>query len=352
MNTLLTLHFYKGMKRRDKRELLEKFGTTYFESKNWISHLEKDSSRQAQWHQAQQWAERELRMAVDEKYCIWSIDDPMYPDLLHHIPDPPIAVMGRGYWPNEKIPLAVVGTRKPSSYGRNVVIQLTTALSEYPINLVSGLALGIDAQVHRTALDSGATTVAFVAGGMGHFSPKSNKKLADEMVEAGGGYFTEQPFDQPCENYTYPVRNRLIAGSTLATVVVEAARKSGALITANQAHAYEREVYAVPGATFMPMSEGPNVLIEEQLAQALVNINRFPSRFYPLWQKNDDTLDLSDGLEAVVLSQFPHGRKVKSGTLKSRLNVSNSNIFKALRVLLELGLLEKIGPDLYCRKSV
>ena len=99
--------------------------------------------------------------------------------------------------------------------------------------------MGIDAAVHQAALDVGATTTAFLAGGMNHFTPRRHLNLARELVDGGGGYFTEQPFSQQPERHTFPVRNRLIAGASLATLVLEAARKSGALITANQAKTAE-----------------------------------------------------------------------------------------------------------------
>jgi predicted Rossmann fold nucleotide-binding protein DprA/Smf involved in DNA uptake len=185
---------------------------------------------------------------------------------------------------------------------------------------------------------------------MAEISPPRHTRLAAQIVDQSGGYFTEQPFHRAPTAGLFPVRNRLIAGASLATVVVEAARKSGALITANMAHKYHRSVFAVPGAWFMPYSQGPNALIEEQLAEAVVDLDRFPGRFYPPWAKNNELFDLSGGIEEALIKLLPHGRIVNSLQFRERLGVPNNMIFSGLRTLLELGLVERIGPDTYRRK--
>ena len=183
-------------------------------------------------------------------------------------------------------------------------------LSRFPINIISGLALGIDGTAHRTALDCGASTQAFLAGGLAHLSPPRHARLAQQILDAGGGYFTEQPFHTASLPQYYPVRNRLIAGSSLATLVVEAARKSGAMITANQAFQYGREVYALPGAVYQPMSAGPNRLIAEDIARLVVDAEHLVSSFYPIWAKKESQIDLAQALEGLLIEHFPHGRKV------------------------------------------
>jgi predicted Rossmann fold nucleotide-binding protein DprA/Smf involved in DNA uptake len=133
--------------------------------------------------------------------------------------------------------------------------------------------------------------------------------------------------------------------------VVEAARKSGAMITANQAFQYGREVYALPGALYQPMSAGPNRLIAEDIARLVVDAEHLVSSFYPIWAKKEPQIDLSQALEGLLIQHFPHGRKVHSAYLKSKLNVSNSRLFKSLQVLLDLGVIAKIGPHTYVRKT-
>lgn len=353
MNALLPLHFLRNLTNVQKKKLLVEH--LYPESagmQNLENQILKKIQDPAAWDLAQTLAHREEQNAQREGYEIVLLTTPNYPAYLKEIPDPPIALFGRGQWPQSKIPLAVVGTRKPTHYGKTAAQRLAAQLSEYPINLVSGLALGIDAAIHQSAVDSGAATTAFLAGGMGHFTPRQNLRIAQALVDGGGGYFTEQPFAQPPEKHTFPVRNRLIAGASLATVVLEAARKSGALITANQAFHYGREVFALPGALNMPMSAGPLALLEDEMARVIVDMERFPSRFYPLWRKNDGQLDLSQELEGQILQLFPHGRRVKSAQIRERLKVSNASIFKGLRTLMDLGFVEQIGHDTYCRKTV
>ena len=353
MNALLPLHFLPKLTNVQKKQLVTEYlYSATPETQNLENQILKQIQDPAAWDLALSLAHREQRYAQQEGYDIVLLTTPNYPSYLKEIPDPPMALFGRGHWPQSKIPLAVVGTRKPTHYGRTAAQNLAATLSEYPINIVSGLALGIDATIHQSAVDSGATTTAFLAGGMGYFTPRQNLRIAQALVDGGGGYFTEQPFAQHPEKHTFPVRNRLIAGASLATVVLEAARKSGALITANQAFHYGREVFVLPGALNMPMSAGPLALLEDEMARAIVDMERFPSRFYPLWRKNDGQLDLSRELEGQILQLFPHGRRVKSAQIRDRLRISNASVFRGLRTLMDLGFVEQIGHDTYCRKTV
>jgi DNA processing protein len=353
MNVLLPLHFYKGAINKVKKTYV----SHYFDDPNALKaninnllRLHKDGVRL--WEEAQELALKETEIAVREGLNILCLNDvDNFPEHLHEIPDPPMVLFGRGRWNNAKVPLSMVGSRKATNYGLHATRQMVLELSRYPVNLVSGLALGVDGQMHRAALENGATTTAFIAGGMGELSPKSHQQIADELVASGGGYFTEQPFYQPSLRQMYPVRNRLIAGASLATVVVEAARRSGAMITANQAVGYNRELFALPGAHFQPMSEGPNALIHERKASSIFDYSKFPGEFYPIWQSAQGEIDFSQGIESRILREFPHGRKVNVYHLMKTHKDHKSQIFKALRFLVEVGAIDKIGPNMYCRKS-
>ena len=261
-------------------------------------------------------------------------------------------LFGRGTWPGVKSPLAVVGTRKPTGYGKDFCRRLAVELSAYPINFVSGLALGIDAAIHREAMDMGATTTAFLAGGLHAIGPKQHTALAQELVDEGGGYWTEQPFSQIPLKQLFPVRNRLIAGASMATFVIEAARKSGALFTAQQAFSDGRDVFALPGALFQPMSAGPNALIEQCCAQSVTRVADFPSRFNISWAKNDVSEVPKEDITTRMLRQFLPGRKLSSRQLRMALNCSNTIVFSELDWTITNGVLEKIGPDKYARKSL
>ncbi len=353
MNDLLTLHFFKGLTNAQKLRVLSNNDNAKTSLKyNVFNNLLDKTSFDKHWASAQELARQETELCHREGISIYTVDDvDNFPSVLLEIPDPPMVLFGRGKWNNEKVPLAVVGARKLTSYGRHQCKRFVEDLSQFPINIISGLALGIDSVAHQTAIDCGASTQAFLAGGLAHLSPRRHERLAQHILDSGGGYFTEQPFHTASLPQYYPVRNRLIAGSSLATLVIEAARKSGAMITANQAFKYGREVYAVPGALFQPMSSGPNKLIADEIARIALDPESFVSKFYPIWAKKEGQLDLSEALEGEIIRHFPHGRKVHASYLKNKLEVSNSQLFKSLQVLLDLGVLSKIGPHTYVRKT-
>jgi predicted Rossmann fold nucleotide-binding protein DprA/Smf involved in DNA uptake len=170
---------------------------------------------------------------------------------------------------------------------------------------------------------------------------------------AVGGISQNNPFRSSQRRHTFPVRNRLIAGASLATLVLEAARKSGALITANQAFHYGREVFALPGATNMPMSEGPNALIADEMASAVVRWEDFAPRFYPMWRKNDSISLEGVSLETAILNCFPHGRRVSLEQISNRLKLNKASVYKGLNTLIAIGFFRtSSGAQTYCRKTV
>ena len=180
-----------------------------------------------------------------------SIEDPSYPDLLAQVGDPPIFLYYRGDLSILENPcLAIVGTRNMSSYGKRVTEEFVPAFVSAGLVTVSGLAQGIDAQVARETLMASGKTVAVLGHGLSEIFPKCNTNLAEQVVESGGLLLSEFPLDVAPDKYTFPARNRIIAGLALGTVVLEAGEGSGALITADLALDYSREVFAVPGQIF------------------------------------------------------------------------------------------------------
>lgn len=182
-----------------------------------------------------------------------------FPPLLREIPDPPKQLYLRGELPSfEKKWLAVVGSRAMSPYGKQVCEYLVGGLSGYPIVVVSGLAYGIDAQAHRSALDAGLTTVAVPGSGLDWdvMYPKANARLAKEILEKGGTLMSEEEPKTEARDYTFPRRNRIMVGLSHATLVIEAGEKSGSLITAKLAAEYNRELLVVPGSIFSEVSKG------------------------------------------------------------------------------------------------
>jgi DNA processing protein len=187
-----------------------------------------------------------------------------FPKLLKEIPSPPKEIYVVGNYPNENSHfLAVVGTRKFSNYGKDVCEKLIAGLAGHNFVIVSGLALGIDAIAHSTALRAGIPTVAVPGSGLSDkvIHPHSHLKLSKEIVDAGGCLLSEFPPDYPAGLHTFPQRNRIIAGLTTATLVIEAPNKSGALITSKFALDFNRDVMAVPGPIFNENSKGTNGLI-------------------------------------------------------------------------------------------
>jgi DNA processing protein len=195
--------------------------------------------------------------------------DPEYPTLLRVAPDPPALLMVRGTLPAEpELCVAIVGSRRATAYGRVQAARIAGELAARGIVIVSGGARGIDAEAHRAALRAGGRTIAVVAAGLSHPYPPEHAPLFDAIVEAGGAVLTEQTTDVMPRAELFPRRNRIVAGISVATVVVEAARRSGALVTARIAvEDLSREVGCVPGSVESVSSEGCHAAIREGWAR-------------------------------------------------------------------------------------
>lgn len=185
-----------------------------------------------------------------------------FPPLLAEISDPPLGLFVKGKLNGAPVSLAVVGTRRPSLYGQRVTRELVGSLAEQNIPIISGLALGIDGIAHEAALERHGTTIAILAAGLDQIYPSMHTKLAERIVESGGALVSEFPPHVPALKHHFPIRNRLIAGMTNGTLVTEAPRSSGALLTAELALGYDRDVFAVPGPITNPASAGTNHLIK------------------------------------------------------------------------------------------
>ncbi len=207
--------------------------------------------------------ESEFQILEKEKIKILLKEE--LPLLLGETPHPPEILYFKGELPKEKlIHLAVVGTRRFSSYGKEACERIVSELAEYKIVIVSGLASGIDTIAHKTAISNGAKTIAVLGSGLGQkvLYPRQNYGLSQEIVEKGGCVLSEYPYAMQAALYTFPQRNRIIAGLSKGTFVVEAPAKSGALITADFALDYNREVFSLLGSIFAINSEGTNKLIK------------------------------------------------------------------------------------------
>lgn len=192
-------------------------------------------------------------------------EDELYPPMLRNIPDPPpvLTILGsketaRKFWAKNCI--SVVGARNASLHAQKFCLSMCKELSEHDIVIVSGLARGIDTNAHLGSLEKG--TVAVLAGGINMVYPQENMKLYEDIAKKGL-VIAEMPYDTPSQPQLFPRRNRIIAGISSGTLVVEAAEQSGSLITANMALEFNRNVFAMPGSPIDPRSFGCNKLIKD-----------------------------------------------------------------------------------------
>lgn len=216
-------------------------------------------------------ADKELQFITDHKIDWYYFQDPYYPELLKHSIDGPVLLFGKGNidLKNKKI-ISVVGTRKATTYGTGFCEDLIAELSPLNPVIISGFAYGIDICAHRAALKNGLQTVACLAHGLNQIYPKSHKRYYSEIIE-NGGFLTEFWSSDAFDRTNFLRRNRVIAGISQATIVIESAEKGGSLVTADIANSYNREVFAVPGRVTDVQSKGCNSLIKHQKAHVLTS---------------------------------------------------------------------------------
>ncbi len=206
---------------------------------------------------------KEFSRAKREGIEIITLDDVDYPASLRSIHSPPLVLYIKGrLLPQDRLAMAVVGTRKSTYYGNTVTEILSRDLSERGVTIVSGLASGIDTAAHRGALKGGGRTIAVLGTGVDICYPLQNRRLSKRIV-GSGALVSEYPVGTPPNRYNFPRRNRIISGLSLGTIVVEAPEKSGALITADLALEQGRDVFVVPGSIFSRASRGAHNLIKQ-----------------------------------------------------------------------------------------
>jgi len=207
--------------------------------------------------------EKEIETLKKHQIEFVTVLDKNYPALLKEIPDPPFVLYYKGQLPKEKdFLIAVVGSRACTYYGRQATEKIVYDLAGLGITIVSGLAFGIDSLSHQVALKAKGKTIAILACGLDSVYPPSHRQLANKIIETGGALISEQhPRTLPLKAF-FPLRNRIISGLSRGIIIIEAAIKSGALITARCALEQNREVFALPGSIFNPTSEGTNNLLK------------------------------------------------------------------------------------------
>ncbi|MEW6040456.1 MAG: DNA-processing protein DprA, partial [Elusimicrobiota bacterium] len=268
---------------------------------------------------------------------IVTLSDSDYPALLREIFNPPpVIYVHGGLCKSDENAIAVIGTRRPTDYGRMSAERISGDLAACGITVVSGLARGIDTAAHKAALSSGGRTIAVLGCGLGIHYPYENYKL-EENIAKSGAVISEFPMGFPPDRGNFPRRNRLIAGLALGTVVVEAPQKSGALITAFFALEQGKEVFAVPGSIKSKFSRGPHYLIK-QGAKLIENVQDILEEISPVIKlsvknpitENNKELFFTDNEKKVLdlMDNSPEGKNI------DQLKVESSLAFGELSTLL------------------
>ena len=241
--------------------------------------------------------QREVELAAAHGVRIICRADPDYPAGLKHIPDAPIVLYVKGdYRKTDAVSLAIVGTRRCTIYGGEQARRFGELLAGAGLTVVSGLARGIDALAHHGAIDAGGRAIAVLGCGLTNIYPPENRALAERVLECGA-WFSELPMQATVRPENFPSRNRIIAGMTLGTLVVEAPRRSGALITARLANEYNREVFAIPGRLQEPACEGSNALIRDGIAKLVTGLDDILSELGEVGIKLSAKCDLATNSE-------------------------------------------------------
>jgi DNA processing protein len=269
-----------------------------------------------------------------------------YPELLQHLSDPPIGLFVHGRIPAGHA-VAIVGSRRATSYGRQVARMLGEEMGRAGVTVVSGMAVGVDTAAHEGALNAAGPTVAVWGTGPDQVYPQENQRLADRIA-SHGVLVTEYPPGTPPRRYHFPQRNRIISGLAQAVVIVEAAARSGALITARLALEEGREVMAVPGSIFSDQSLGPNALLRMG-ARPLLTPKDLLDELTATGSGPAGT-PTDDEPTAGLLRFLPRGEAVSVDDLANR---SSTAVNELLPELLELELtakVERLDDGRYCRR--
>ena len=230
----------------------------------------------------------EEQLNFNQKYGIQTLyhEDENYPFLLKECADAPITLFYKGNISLNKKTISIVGTRSATTYGKENVEYLISKIKDQDITVASGLAYGIDTYVHECCLKYNVPTIGVLGHGHNIIYPSSNSRLAKQMCN-NGGLLTEFGIDSTISKYSFPKRNRIIAGISEVTVVVESPEKGGSIITADLANSYNREVMAIPGPVFSISSKGCNHLIKNQKAHLMSDIGDLFRLMN--WEENEQT---------------------------------------------------------------
>ncbi len=300
----------------------------------------------------QKWdVDKEWFKLIEQGIGFVSLEQNEFPEKVRHISNPPYALYYIGKLPDEnRKTVSIVGARTRSAYGSEVAKEIAKSLAINGVQVVSGLARGIDRDAHQGALDGGGDTYAVLGCGVDTCYPKENRYLYNQILLDGGIISEYPPGTQPAQGL-FPARNRIVAGLSHCVVVVEAREKSGSLITADFAMEQGRDVYAVPGRICDTLSQGCNRLIK-QGAGALVSIEDFLSDLDVLSEINYTQMDFRKNIlekdESMVYS-LTDFRPISVGSLMEQTGISLVRLLEILTKLQELGMIKETFTNYYIR---
>lgn len=271
--------------------------------------------------------------------------DHVYLSPLGQLSKAPKTIYYRGQLPSERQPtVAIVGTRRPTSYGREVALDLASSLAKKGFAIISGLALGIDSIAHRAALEVGGTTLAVLGNSVDIIYPRSHADLADNIIKSGGAILSE--YDPPTEprGYQFLERNRIVSGLADAVIVVEAAARSGTLSTAAHALEQGREVLVVPGNITSPLSAGCNALLK-QGATPITSADDVLEIIAPQMLNDQAILPLgSTPLETAIIELLQSGLR-DGDQLQQHLKIEAAEFNQTLTMMEINGLIRALGGN-------
>jgi DNA processing protein len=268
-----------------------------------------------------------------------------YLQILTNIAKPPKRLHFIGSLPNERRPsVAIIGTRKPTTYGKEVTHQLSYELARRGVIVVSGLALGVDAIAHRGALEAGGMTLAVLANGLPGIYPSTNRQLGEQIIADSGALISEYEPHTPAVQYRFLERNRIVSGLADAVVITEAAARSGTMSTATHALEQGKEVFVVPGNITSPMSSGCNALLK-QGASPVTSYQDILDVIAPNLEQQQSSLALGNNpLETKILELLASGIR-DGGQIQQITEVDITTISTTLTMLEISGTIRSLGSN-------
>ncbi|MFD3407914.1 DNA-processing protein DprA [Aquirufa sp. HETE-83D] len=318
-----------------------------------LSDIFRLASYQAFASQALMEAEKTVQICLEDQVQILYFEDTAYPQRIKYLYDAPLILFKKGEADlNAHRMVAVVGTRHASDVGKKVTDELVQAAIKDQVILVSGFARGIDITLHKACLTYGVPTIAVLAGGFRHLYPFENSIYVEQIL-VDGALLSEYAPHIPPASYNFPIRNRIIAGLSDATVIVEAAEKGGALITADYAANYHRTVFAVPGSLNRPFSKGCNLLIRNNKATIYTSWEDLMQELN--WEQAKDRLALNPGLsqklftlnESAVISLLHREGQLSFNELVQRGEIQQDELALILLNLELTGMIQSTDGDGY-----